>query len=44
METGLDLFDRKVNKKKVDKNFFPKELLKLMRENPAFYFSSSTTI
>jgi len=44
METGLDLFDRKVNKKKVDKNFFPKELLKLMKENPAFYFSPSTTI
>lgn len=43
-ETGLDLFDRKVNKKKVDKNFFPKELLKLMEENPAFYFSPSTTI
>ena len=39
METGADLFDRKVNNKKVDKNFFPKDLLKLMEENPTFYFS-----
>ena len=39
METGADLFDRKVNKKKVSKNFFPKDLLKLMEENPTFYFS-----
>ncbi len=39
IETGADLFDRKVGKKKVDKNFFPKDLLKLMDENPTFYFS-----
>ena len=39
METGADLFDRKVGKKKVDKNFFPKDLLKLMDKNPTFYFS-----
>ena len=39
METGSDLFGRKVNKKKVGKNFFPKDLLKLMEENSTFYFS-----
>ena len=39
METGADLFGRKVNKKKVGKNFFPKDLLKLMEENSTFYFS-----
>ena len=44
IETGSDLFDRKVKKKKVDKNFFPKNLLKLMEENPTFYFNSNTTI
>tara|TARA_B110000438_G_scaffold188036_1_gene179691 strand:- start:1254 stop:2087 length:834 start_codon:yes stop_codon:yes gene_type:complete len=43
IETGADLFDRKVNKKKVDKNFFPKDLLKLMEENPDFYFNSNTS-
>ena len=44
IETGSDLFYREVNKKKVDKSFFPKDLLKLMEENPTFYFSSKTTI
>ena len=44
IKTGSDLFDRKVKKKKVDKNFFPKDLLNLMEENLAFYFSSNTTI
>ena len=44
IQTGSDLFNRKVKKKKVDKNFFPKDLLKLMEENPNFYFSSKTTI
>ena len=39
MQTGSDLFNRKVNKKKVDKNFFPKDLLKLMEENSDFYFN-----
>ena len=39
IETGSDLFDRNVKKKKVDKNFFPKDLLKLMEENSTFYFS-----
>ena len=43
MESGADLFNRKINKKKVDKNFFPKDLLKLMEENSDFYFNSNTS-
>ena len=39
-KTGADLFHRKVKSKKIDKNFFPKDLLKLMEENPIFYFGS----
>ena len=39
-KTGADLFHRKVKSKKVDKNFFPKDLLKLMEENSNFYFGS----
>ena len=38
---GTDLFHRKVQAKKVDKNFFPKDLLKLMEQNNKFYFGSS---
>ena len=38
IESGLDLFGRSVKKKKVDKSFFPKDLLKLMEENSTFYF------
>tara|TARA_B100000686_G_C16307466_1_gene721565 strand:- start:71 stop:706 length:636 start_codon:yes stop_codon:yes gene_type:complete len=44
METGADLFGRKVNKKKISKDFFPKDLLRLMEENSDFYFNSNTTI
>ena len=44
IETGSDLFYREFNKKKVNKSFFPKDLLKLMEENPTFYFGSKTTI
>ena len=36
--TGADLFHRKVKSKKVEKNFFPEDLLKLMDKNPIFYF------
>ena len=36
--TGADLFHRNAKSKKVDKNFFPKDLLKLMEQNPTFYF------
>jgi beta-1,4-mannosyl-glycoprotein beta-1,4-N-acetylglucosaminyltransferase len=43
IKTGEDLFGRKVNKKKVDKDFFPEDLLKLMEENPDFYFNSNTS-
>jgi len=39
-KTGEDLFYRKVPTKKVDKMFFPKDLLKLMEENPSYYFGS----
>ena len=44
METGSDLFNRQTNKKRIDKNFFPDDLLKLMKENPTFYFGSNATI
>ena len=37
-KTGSDLFQRKVQAKKIDKAFFPNELLKLMEENPTYYF------
>ena len=39
-KTGADLFKRKITTKKVDKNFFPKDLLKLMEENPNYFFGS----
>jgi len=44
IETGSDLFGRTVNKKKIDKSFFPKDLLKLMEENSTFYFGKDATI
>ena len=44
IETGADLFYRAIKKKKVSKNFFPKDLLKLMEENPTFYFGSKIVI
>ena len=37
-ETGLDLFKRESKKQKVDKSFFPKDLLNLMEKNSNFYF------
>ena len=37
-----DLFHRKVKSKKVEKNFFPEDLLKLMEKNPAFYFGPNS--
>ena len=37
-KTGADLFHRKIKKKKIEKNFFPKDLLELMDENSIFYF------
>ena len=43
-ESGLDLLNRDVKKKRVEKNFFPQDLLKLMEENPNFYFGTDTTL
>ena len=37
-KTGSDLFKRNIKTKKIKKSFFPKDLLKLMEENPTFYF------
>ena len=41
-KTGADLFQRNVKTKKIDKNFFPKDLLELMEQNPTFYFGSNS--
>ena len=41
-KTGADLFHRKIQSKKVERNFFPKDLLILMEKNPKFYFGSNT--
>ena len=38
-KTGADLFHRQVQSKKIDKSFFPKDLLNLMEENANYYFS-----
>ena len=38
-EKGLDLFKRNIKKKKIDKDFFPKDLLEFMQENIDFYFN-----
>ena len=40
IQTGEDLFNRKAKKRRVSKNFFPEDLLKLMEENSDFYFNS----
>jgi len=37
-ELGVDLFHRNIKKKKISKDFFPKDLLLLMEENSNFYF------
>ena len=39
--TGADLFHRNVKSRKIEKNFFPKDLLNLMEQNPTFYFGSN---
>ena len=41
-KTGADLFQRNVKTKKIGKNFFPKDLLELMEQNPTFYFGSNS--
>ena len=40
--SGADLFHRKVKSKKVERNFFPEDLLLLMNQNPKFYFGANT--
>ena len=37
-KTGADLFHRTVKSKRINKSFFPKDLLNLMEENSNFYF------
>ena len=44
MENGEDLFKRKTKKQKIKRDFFPKDLLKIMEENPKFYFGTGTAI
>ena len=44
MEDGEDLFKRKTKKQKVKRDFFPKDLLKIMEENSKFYFGTDTAI
>jgi len=39
-KTGADLFHRKIKSKKINKTFFPNDLLKIMEEKPQFYFGS----
>jgi beta-1,4-mannosyl-glycoprotein beta-1,4-N-acetylglucosaminyltransferase len=41
-KTGADLFHRNVQTKKIEKNFFPKDLLELMEQNPTFYFGPNS--
>ena len=40
MENGEDVFKRNTKKQKVKRDFFPKDLLKIMEENPKFYFGN----
>ena len=40
MENGEDLFKRNTKKQKIKRDFFPKDLLKIMEENPKFYFGN----
>ncbi len=39
-QTGSDLFGRKVKSRKIEKNFFPEDLFKLMNLNKEFYFGN----
>ena len=41
-KTGADLFHRNVKTRKIDKNFFPNDLLKLMESNRIYYFGSNS--
>ena len=39
IENGSDLFKRKVKKQKISKDFFPQDLLNIMKENNNYYFN-----
>jgi len=41
-KTGADLFHRKIKSKKIERNFFPKDLLEIMEQNPKFYFGPNS--
>ena len=41
-KTGADLFHRNVKSQRVKENFFPKDLLDLMKQNSKFYFGSES--
>ena len=41
-KTGTDLFYRNVKSRKINKNFFPEDLLTLMEQNSIFYFGSNS--
>ena len=41
-KTGTDLFRKNIKTKKIDRIFFPKDLLKLMELNSNFYFGSNS--
>ena len=41
-KTGADLFHRKIKSKKIEKDFFPKDLLEIMEQNPKFYFGPNS--
>jgi beta-1,4-mannosyl-glycoprotein beta-1,4-N-acetylglucosaminyltransferase len=41
-KTGADLFKKNTKTQKINKNFFPEDLLKLMNRYPDFYFGSNT--
>ena len=40
-KTGTDLFKKNIETKKVDRTFFPKDLLELMEKNENFYFGTN---
>jgi len=42
-KTGEDLFHRKIHSKRIDKTFFPKDLLILMEENSSYFFGSGVS-
>ena len=41
-KTGADLFFRKTKNRKINKSFFPKDLLNIMEQNASFYFGPNS--